>query len=188
MISSCTFDQATFLSLSHSAAKQARRFRLGNEEVQDVQQDAIIRLLKYMKNGNEVENPVAWISRAAHNICLDLYRKQQTLREEMYAYSTEIQILPEQDQSSETSITVLIEGEPVEIDSQSLQAILPDAIREDRNKQRRQVSEMWFLQEMSAAQIAAKTGLPQGTIRSHVSRFRQVLRESALAKAKSKLQ
>jgi len=102
--------------------------------------------------------------------------------------SSEIENISVNEHSSPFGRTILIDGEPAEVDCDALQALIPDLIKKDRNEQRRLVAHMWFVLELNAAEISAKTGLSQGTIRSHVSRFRQALKEAAIQLIKSQLQ
>lgn len=172
--------EETLKNLAKVSQTQARRFRLSNEEVSDIQQEVMLRYFSQVRKGNEVKNPAAWVSRTSQNIGLDLYRKRKTAHLKINDPANVPEITEHTKSSNKEEITISYKGTKKEICLNSLGSLVPFVIQSAQNHKGKQVAHMWFLQECTAAEISEKTGLPLGTIRSHVSRFRQKIIDAIL--------
>jgi RNA polymerase sigma factor (sigma-70 family) len=57
------------------------------EDVEEVVQDAFLRLFVKIKTGVEIESPVGWVIRTAHNLMLDRMRQDKSAEAVLNAYA-----------------------------------------------------------------------------------------------------
>jgi RNA polymerase sigma factor (sigma-70 family) len=50
--------------------------RIGADQTREVIQETFLRLMAHLANGEEIENPRGWAVRVAHNLAVDIRRKQ----------------------------------------------------------------------------------------------------------------
>ncbi len=107
----------------------------------------------------------AWIARVARNVTLNHIRRR-AVKEEKLTDS----LSSAHHQSTDIAATESSSAEPRLITRQVLSVVdeLPEPGRE--------IVRLYYLEEMSVAEIAAILSMPAGTVKSHLFRARQILK------------
>ncbi len=138
----------------------------GAEEAEDVAQETFVAAFAGRAGFRRGEPFRPWLYRIAVNRCLDRLRAQ-TRR----PLSLDIRAVPEPASSEADPLTALLTGEGQRRLSDAVAALPP---------RMRAVFVLRFLDDLSYTEIASATGLPLGTVKTHLSRARALLR-AALA-------
>lgn len=127
-----------------------------NEDVaNDIFQDTFVKAIMTIRQGRYTENGKfpAWISRIAHNLIIDYYRREKS--ENLKSCdSEEVDILNRKELSEDTIEDILVSQQTTE-DVKSLIAALPELQRD--------VLHMRYYQNMSFKEIADATGVSINT-------------------------
>jgi len=137
-----------------------------NGDCEDLFQDVFLRILKGLKNFRAEARLSSWIGSITHHVCVDYLRKKKI----------EIDF---QDKNTELPQTLCLSNE----------TSWKHAEKEDLNKlllatiaglpaHYRTVITLYHLDECSYRDISEMTGMPEGTVKSYISRGRNLLRES----------
>ena len=117
---------------------------------QDVAQESFIRAYKNLKQFRENSSFYTWLWRIAHNICIDMMRKQKpdvVLHEELVSCKATF---------SDGQVGDLLEFLP---------------------SKHRRVFELFYIEKLSQKEIAQQLDLPYGTVRSRLHYAREKLRK-----------
>ncbi len=134
-----------------------------NEDVEDISQEVFIKVFRKMKNFRGESRLSTWIAKIAYNTSISHIRK---LKNELsydenpllVAYETDLELnqkLVEKDEAKKYLLG-MIEKLPVHY---------------------RTVLTLFHLEEFSYREIEEITGMPEGTIKSYLSRARKILKE-----------
>lgn len=132
---------------------------------EDIEQEVYIKTWKNLDNYKEEGKFSQWIGALTANVCRDYFKSKQ------------YKIGARQINSDEVLDKVRVGGRQEEIvDAKARQKIILKAVDELPRKMRQVV--IWFeFEELSYEQIAKKTGLPVGTIKSRLFNARKILSE-----------
>ena len=132
---------------------------------EDIEQEVYIKTWKNMNRYQEEGKFKQWISALTANVCRDYFRSRQ--------YKIEASRVG----GDEVLENIRVGGRQEEIiDAKTRQKIILKAVDELPRKMRQVV--VWFeFEEMSYEQIAKKTGLPVGTVKSRLFNARKILSE-----------
>jgi RNA polymerase sigma factor (sigma-70 family) len=132
---------------------------------EDLFQEIFLRVFKGLKNFRADARLSTWIGSIAHNVCVDYLRHRK--REEQYRAEAE-NISNGMSPSTEVSLK--------KFENADLKKIVLDLIRK-LPPDYRTVITLFHLDGQSYRDIADITGMPEGTIKSYISRGRSQLRE-----------
>lgn len=135
----------------------AKTFGAGPPDPEDVAQTAFANLCS-TKAGNQIDNPRAFLYRAAHNIVISHYRKASTRRQ----YIADQEVIPRGAHQDE------LHPERIALSRERL-ALLEQAMWKMPVKRRRMMI-MHRFDGLSYAEISRRTGLSQTVVRKHVAK------------------
>lgn len=135
------------------------------DDVKDVCQDVFIKVFRKLKRFRGDSRLSTWIATIAYNTSISYVRKQNRQPEHSYDEQPAL-ILSEQDNSLNQKIV-----EKQEVKKYLLQMI------EELPVHYRTVLTLFHLEEFSYREIEQITGMPEGTIKSYLSRARKILKE-----------
>ena len=161
---------AAYAELVHRYEKKMRRYLaryLGEEDAKDdIVQEVFVRAYEYMQSFDETKRFSPWLYRVAHNIAVNHIRSQ--------SYRSFVSF------DFDTFLPPLSYDDPVAIEAQRekvLRDIRPElesALAELTPKYR-EVLELFYLEEMSYADIADVFHIPVGTVGVRVKRAKDAL-------------
>lgn len=132
---------------------------------EDIEQEVYIKTWRNLPHYQEEGKFKQWLSQLTANVCRDYFRSRQ------YKQSAA-------ENADETALESATAAETPEkiLDAKSRQKIILKAVDSLPDKYRRIV--IWFeFEELSYEQIARKTGLPLGTVKSRLFAARKILAE-----------
>lgn len=132
---------------------------------EDIEQEVYIKTWKNLKNYHEEGKFRQWISQLTANVCRDYFRSRQ--------YK---QGAAENGDEAVLESTAAADNPELVLDAKTRQKIILRAVDNLPAKYRKIV--VWFeFEELSYEQIAAKSGLPLGTVKSRLFAARKILAE-----------
>lgn len=140
-----------------------------NSDCEDLFQDVFLGVFKGCKKFRADARLSTWIGSIAHHICVDYIRKKKRQKE--------LQI-EEFDQQQEYNIPVDINRYQAE--NEDLNRVVLETISK-LPADYRTVITLYHLDECSYSDIAEITGMPDGTVKSYISRGRNMLRVALTA-------
>lgn len=143
-----------------------RRFVASDDEAFDLCQDTFIRALDRMGQYRGESSLAAWVGRVAFNIAQRRAEKIRSRRE--VAWDDDERGFETTLPSNAPAIETVIDADR---ERQRLQAAMRSLSAAEQT-----VLTLYHLEELGLAEISAITGLPEGTLKSHLSRGRQRLR------------
>jgi RNA polymerase sigma factor (sigma-70 family) len=134
------------------------------EEIEDLMQDAYVRLLEYCRSGAEVREPEALLVRTVQRLSMNFDRDEHR---DLYAVSPV------------EALQHLIDPEPNPLEVLEAQQCLDKATRalDAVSRRTRDVFFMHRLGGLTYAQIAQQTGMPVSTVEKHIARAMTILLE-----------
>lgn len=134
------------------------------EDAEDAAQETFIRLMR--QDLAAIEEPRLWLARVAWRVAVDRVRKRPERPLEDVAEFDELA------DRSRTADEALLDAE-LQAKLESLIEALPGKLRA--------VVRLSTVQEMTSADIAQVLGVPEGTVRTRMSRARQILRDKLMS-------
>ena len=132
---------------------------------EDVYQETVVAILEHFRKGTSVEHPKAWMARIAKNKCADFHRRDK------------------RDTNRDTDFASIIShaafGGGVSIADDQHQAVVVKEIRTVISEMKpiyRNVGEL-HIQGHTLREISEKLEIPEGTVRSRIRKFRQLIQE-----------
>jgi RNA polymerase sigma-70 factor (ECF subfamily) len=147
------------------------------EEARDCAQEALIQVFRNLGRFEGRSRFATWVYRVAVNTCLDARRRRRRWLRMIFSRRPGI---PD-DADADTILDNLPAPEngmdPVSnVSSEELKHDVADALRRLSERQRT-VFQLKVFQEMTIPEIAAVTGMAEGTVKSHLFRATQSVRE-----------
>ena len=139
-----------------------------HEDAEDLCQDIFLRVLKDIKNFRGESKLSTWIGSVAYNVCVDHLRKKS--REKIIS-ANDFRPLALEKISMETSIGTT--------DKEAIKKIVHQVIGMLPVNYRIVIT-LFHLEDCSYKEIASITGMPEGTVKSYISRAREMIREAVL--------
>lgn len=139
------------------------------EDAEDLCQDVFLRVFRDIKSFRGDAKLSTWIGSIAYNVCIDYIRKKG--REKVY---------PTDDLSPVMSGIGTPEDTTGRMNRADMKAIVHGVIAA-LPVQYRTVITLYHLDECSYREIAEITGMPEGTVKSYISRAREIIRDKILA-------
>ena len=133
-------------------------------KAEDLCQETFIRVLKGLPRFRRESSLKTWVFRIAHNTATDLFR----------ASKPDTEPLEEADSPSQSTGAA---GPLEEIESAQLRSRLEAAMKTLPNLPRT-ILHLFYWDDLSVAHIASVLNLPEGTVKTHLFRGRQALRDS----------
>ena len=119
-----------------------------HEQAQDLTQEAFLRIWKNWESVSALDNPEAWARKVLHNLCISSWRRSQH-KSTKHEIPTVV-VIPD----SHTEIAQVMRSLP---GNQARALLLHDGL------------------DMTSAEVASELGVPEGTVKSWLSRSRKLL-------------
>jgi len=142
-------------------------------DAEDATQETFLRVLRYRRKLDAVEDSKPWLARIAWRVAVD--RSQRRGRRQEVALDEKPQ---EKAVSPEASAYETTHSLQLGATLEKLMAALPDKLRAPLV--------LATLEEMSPREVAATLGINEAAVRSRVFRARQILREKMMARSNEK--
>ena len=153
-------DRKAFASLVDKYQERLKRFFLnltgGDEPLSDdLAQETFIKVYDHLRSYKGLSSFSTWLFRVAYNLYYDELRKQG---DRYFGPINEAVAIPQSPEPVDRRLDM----------NRALSILRPEE---------RTVVTFYFVEDMAIARIAAVTGMPEGTIKSHLSRAKQKLGE-----------
>ena len=132
------------------------------EDAEDAAQETYIRLMR--QDVSKIEDPRLWLARVAWRVAVDRVRKHSHA-------SLDEQGMPEFADSRQGADDAVLEAE-LQAKVETMIEALPTKLRE--------VVRLSTVEEMTSADVAQVLGIPEGTVRTRMSRAREILRQKLM--------
>ncbi len=142
-----------------------------HHDAEDATQETFLRVLRYSRKLDKVEDPKTWLARIAWRVAVD--RSKQRGRKREFSLEESEKPLAEV-QSTNAPADEAMHGSQVGALLERLIAALPQKLREPLI--------LSAIEEMSPREVGATLGINEAAVRSRVFRARQILKEK-LAKS-----
>jgi RNA polymerase sigma factor (sigma-70 family) len=139
-----------------------------NCDSEDLFQEVFFQVFKGLKRFRADARLSTWIGSIAHHVCVDYLRKKK--KTDSYV---------DIDNELKPHIGLSQDADWKQTENENLNQVLYAAIAK-LPAQYRKVITLYHLDEKSYGEIAAITGMPEGTVKSYISRGRNQLRESLI--------
>lgn len=132
------------------------------EDAEDAAQETFIRLMR--QELGKIDDPRLWLARVAWRVAVDRVRARHQAASD--------DELPEIVDARRTADEALLDAE-LQAKVQTFIEALPSKLRD--------VVRLSTVEEMNSADVAQVLGIPEGTVRTRMSRARQILREKLMS-------
>lgn len=132
---------------------------------EDIEQEVYIKTWRNLENYKEEGKFTQWISALTANVCRDYFKSRQFKIEARQLSDEEI-----------LDGLANVDNQEAALDAKQRQKLILKAVDELPRKLR-QIVILFEFEEMSYEQIARKTGLPEGTVKSRLFNARKILAE-----------
>lgn len=132
---------------------------------EDIEQEVYIKTWRNLKNYKEEGKFTQWISALTANVCRDYFKSRQFKIEARQLSDEEI-----------LDGLANVDNQEAALDAKQRQKLILKAV-DDLPRKLRQIVILFEFEEMSYEQIARKTGLPEGTVKSRLFNARKILAE-----------
>jgi RNA polymerase sigma-70 factor (ECF subfamily) len=139
------------------------------EDAEDLCQDVFLRVFRDIKKFRGEAKLSTWIGSIAYNVCIDHIRRKG--REKVFPTDDLAPVMKGLKASENTAGKM----------NQSDLKVIVHAVIAEMPVQYRTVITLFHLEEFSYREIAEITGMPEGTVKSYISRAREMIRERVLA-------
>lgn len=141
------------------------RMTSNQEDAEDLCQEVFIRVLKQIDKFRGESKLSTWIGSIAYNACVDHVRKS---KRDMLSKSDSIEAI----NLAQSDVSPLLDN----IDRNTMKKLVHRII-EKMPLQYRTVITLFHLEEFSYREIEEITGMPEGTVKSYLSRGREIIRQ-----------
>jgi RNA polymerase sigma-70 factor (ECF subfamily) len=136
-----------------------------NSDSEDLFQEVFLQVFKGLKRFRADARLSTWIGSITHHVCVDYLRKKKK-ESDIKSYDT----------NDELAINIIPDMNWKQADRDDLNRVILIAIGKLPSAYRTAIT-LYHLDECSYREIAEITGMPDGTIKSYISRGRNLLRE-----------
>jgi RNA polymerase sigma-70 factor (ECF subfamily) len=140
-----------------------------HHDAEDVTQETFMRVLRYRKNLEGVDDPKTWIARIAWRVAVDQAKRRQAVSLNEKEVDVAISQLCAQGKSAEELAMSSQMGSVL----QSLITALPESLRD--------AMRLSTIDDLTPAEIAEVLETGEASVRSRLFRARQILKEKLLA-------
>ena len=147
------------------------------EDARDCAQEALIQVFRNLARFEGRSRFSTWLYRVVVNTCLDARRRRRRWLQMIFTRRPEKQDAVDTDPVLDNLPAPENGTDPVSnVSGEELKRDVTDAMRRLSDKQRT-VFQLKVFQEMSIPEIAAATGMAEGTVKSHLFRATQSVRD-----------
>ncbi len=147
------------------------------EDARDCAQEALVQVFRNLARFEGRSRFSTWLYRVVVNTCLDARRRRRRWLQMIFTRRPEKQDAVDADPILDNLPAPEDGTDPVSsVSGQELKRDVADAMRRLSDKQR-MVFQLKVFQEMSIPEIAAATGMAEGTVKSHLFRATQSVRD-----------
>ncbi len=147
------------------------------EDARDCAQEALIQVFRNLARFEGRSRFSTWLYRVVVNTCLDARRRRRRWLQMIFTRRPEKQDAVDTDPVLDNLPAPEDGTDPVSnVSGEELKRDVTDAMRRLSDKQRT-VFQLKVFQEMSIPEIAAATGMAEGTVKSHLFRATQSVRD-----------
>ena len=147
------------------------------EDARDCAQEALVQVFRNLARFEGRSRFSTWLYRVVVNTCLDARRRRRRWLQMVFTRRPEKQDTVDADPILDNLPAPEDGTDPVSsVSGQELKRDVADAMRRLSDKQR-MVFQLKVFQEMSIPEIAAATGMAEGTVKSHLFRATQSVRD-----------
>jgi RNA polymerase sigma factor (sigma-70 family) len=139
-----------------------------SEDAEDLCQDVFLRVFREVKNFRGDAKLSTWIGTIAYNVCIDYLRKKG--REKVY---------PTDDLRPVMQGVASPDNTTRNLGRSDIKSIVHGVISQLPVNYRTVIT-LYHLEEYSYREISEITGMPEGTVKSYISRAREIIREKVL--------
>lgn len=139
-----------------------------SEDAEDLCQDVFLRVFREVKNFRGDAKLSTWIGSIAYNVCIDYLRKKG--REKVY---------PTDDLRPVMQGVASPDNTTRNLGRSDIKSIVHGVISQLPVNYRTVIT-LYHLEEYSYREISEITGMPEGTVKSYISRAREIIREKVL--------
>lgn len=139
-----------------------------SEDAEDLCQDVFLRVFREVKNFRGDAKLSTWIGSIAYNVCIDYLRKKG--REKVY---------PTDDLRPVMQGVASPDNTTRNLGRSDIKSIVHGVISQLPVNYRTVIT-LYHLEEYSYREISGITGMPEGTVKSYISRAREIIREKVL--------
>ena len=150
----------------------ALQYFSNEETAKDIVQATFLQIYEKIHTLSSPKAFYVWMNRIAYNKCCELYRSQRK-DSIFYAEDKEENELEYRDPKDSDSLTKIQRKMAMEIVVDTLNRAKPEV---------RLVGYLRFIEDLSTNEIIEITGLPKGTVGSHISRLKPVLKKELVKK------
>ena len=132
---------------------------------EDIYQETVVAILEHFRKGRSVEYPKAWMARIAKNKCVDFHRRDK------------------RDTNRNIDLASIIRhaafGGGMSVADDQHQAVVAKEIHtviSEMKSIHRDVGEL-HIQGYTTCEISERLEIPEGTVKSRIRKFRQMIRE-----------
>lgn len=140
-----------------------------HHDAEDATQETFVRILRYRRKLEGVEDPKTWIARIAWRVSVELAKKRTVFSMD----EKEIESAISQLRTGEKSAEELAASNQMALILESLIRALPDSLRD--------AMRLSTVQDLSPEQIAEVLGTNEASVRSRLFRARQILKQKLTA-------
>lgn len=140
-----------------------------NSDCEDLFQEVFLQVLKGLNRFRADARLSTWIGSITHHVCVDYLRKKNKNT-----------VLLSRESDPEAALSLSPEKSWKQPEKDDLFQVLLATIAKLPAAYRTALT-LFYLDERSYREIAEMTGMPDGTVKSHISRGRNLLREALIA-------
>ena len=140
-----------------------------HHDAEDATQETFVRILRYRRKLEGVEDPKTWIARIAWRVSVELAKKRTVFSMD----EKEIESAISQLRTGEKTAEELAASNQMALILESLIRALPDSLRD--------AMRLSTVQDLSPEQIAEVLGTNEASVRSRLFRARQILKQKLTA-------
>lgn len=151
-------------------------------EREDLGQDIFMKVYQNMSSFKFKSSLATWISHITYNTCISYLRKCKIRSEETYGNDGQIENNKTVHEYLQSDSRPSSESSPENYLESSETARMIRSCVDDLPENYRAIIALYYLEELDLRAISEITGMPIGTIKSHLFRARKMLKEKILSR------
>jgi RNA polymerase sigma-70 factor (ECF subfamily) len=159
------------------------RMVLNEADREEICQDVFLKIYQNLKNFQFQSKLSTWISKISYNTCINYLKKKKALLYDDFALheNGSFDSSPENKQNGSLSL----KGELPLPDEAAISSEISEMLYRELNQlpvHYRTIITLYHLDDLNYEEISEITGLPMGTVKSHLFRARKLLKDKLLQK------